>query len=164
MASTGTVPGVEPDLDLGLTDPGEQPFAAHVDALLGAVAHHDLAVLQALCDDTLGIVDAGPDLTPVVVRDQAAHTAWFEDLFATLSAMGARTWSEVTDLRSEFLGDDAAHSAVEFTQFLHVQERTAEFDCVATVVWKRTADGRWVEARWHVSTLGARVPEGFAAG
>ena len=164
MAIADTVRGHEPDLDLDLTEPGDPPFGAHVDALLAAVAHHDLAALQALCDDTLGIVDAGPDLAPVVVHDQQAHTAWFEQLFETLSTMGARTWSEVTDLRSEFLGATAAHSAVEFTQFLELQERTAEFDCVATVVWKRTDDGRWVEARWHVSTLDARVPEGFPAG
>ena len=159
MTMQDTVPGT----DLDLTDPGDPSFAAHVAALLRAVAHHDAAALQVLCDDSLGIVDAGPDLTPVVVEDQAAHAAWFDDLFATLSAMGARTWSTVTDLRSEFLGATAAHSAVEFTQHLELQERTAEFDCVATVVWKRTDDARWVEARWHVSTLEARVPAGFPA-
>lgn len=161
MAATDAV--IEPDLELDLTDPGDPPFADHVAALLAAVAHHDLGALRTLCDDTLGIVDAGPDLAPVVVRDQQGHAAWFEQLFEQLSAMGARTWSEVTDLRSEFLGEGAAHSAVEFTQYLELQESTAEFDCVATVVWKRTDEGRWVEARWHVSTLDARIPEGFPA-
>lgn len=163
-----TTPATVPDLPVAVDvrDPGEPPFAAHVEALLTAVAHHDLDALQVLCDDTLGIIDLGPDLSPVVVRDPDAHTAWFQELFEQLQQMGARTWSTVTDLRSEFLADAAAHSAVEFTQHLQLAqlEVTAEFDCVATVVWKRTPDGRWVEARWHVSVLHARVPEGFPAG
>gem|GEM_PF-1263035 len=150
-----TVAGVDP------TDPGVPPFRAHVLALLDAVRDHDLATLQALCDDTLGIVDAGPDLQPVVVDDPAGHTAWFEGLFAQLDAIGARTWSELTDLRSERLADRAAHSVVRFTQYLVVGEATAEVDALATVVWKRTDDGRWVEARWHASVLEARLPEGF---
>ena len=150
-----TVAGVD------LTDPGEPPFRGHVLALLGAVADHDLPAMQALCDDTLGIVDAGPDLQPVVVDDPAGHRAWFEGLFGQLDAMGARTWSDLTDLRSERLGADAAHSVVRFTQHLEVGGATAEVDALATVVWKRTADGRWVEARWHTSVLDARLPEGF---
>lgn len=148
-------------VELDLRDPGSPPFAGHVDALLTAVAEHDAVALDELCDDTLGIVDAGPDLQPVVVRDPAAHREWFAQLFGQLDAMGARTWSEVTDLRSEQLGERAAHSAVEFTQFLELEGHVAEVDAVATVVWKRLDDGRWVEARWHVSTLDARFPDGF---
>jgi hypothetical protein len=147
--------------DLDLTDPGTPPFTGHTQALLDAVAGHDLATLQQLCDDTLGIIDAGPDLTPRIIPDPAAHTVWFTELFAQLDAMGARTWSVMTDLRSEFLGDSAAHSAVEFTQHLAIGEVAAEIDAVATVVWKRTDAGQWVEARWHVSIVEARLPEGF---
>lgn len=148
--------------DLDLTDPGDPPFRGHVDALLTAVAEHDSEALATLCDDTLGIVDAGPDLTPRAIRDPEEHAAWFRELFATLSAMGATTGSEVTELRTEFLGEDAAHSDLRFTQHVTVGGERAEVDAVATVVWKRLDDGRWVEARWHVGVLESRMPEGLA--
>ena len=150
------------DLGLDLTVPGEPPFRGHVEALLRAVAEHDGEALATLCDDSLGIVDAGPDLTPRAIRDQQEHAAWFGELFATLDAMGAQTGSDVTELRTEFLGEDAAHSDLRFTQHVTVGDQRAEVDAVATVVWKRMDDGRWVEARWHVSVLDARMPPGMA--
>lgn len=147
--------------EIDLADPGDPPFRGHVEALLAAVAGHDGDALAMLCDDTLGIVDAGPDLTPRAVRDPEEHAAWFRELFATLSALGATTGSEITELRSEFLGDAAAHSDLRFTQHVTVDGNRAEVDAVATVVWKRLDDGRWVEARWHVSVLESRFPPGF---
>ena len=151
------------DDGLDLSAPGEPPFRGHVEALLRAVAEHDADALRTLCDDTLGIVDAGPDLTPRAIRNQEEHAAWFRELFATLDAMGATTGSEISELRTEFLGDDAAHSDLRFTQFVVVGDERAEVDAVATVVWKRLEDGRWVEARWHVSVLEARMPPSMTA-
>lgn len=46
---------------------------------------------------------------------------------------------------------------LEFRQYLEIGGHTATFDCVATLIWKRTANG-WREARWHCSVLSQNVP------
>ena len=83
------------------------------------------------------------------VRTHEEWEAWFHGLFATLSTMGASTDSEILayDARRE---DALGYSVLEFRQRLDVGSLTATFDCIATIIWKRTSDG-WREARSHAS-------------
>lgn len=149
--------------DLDLSDPGEPRFLGHCWALVNAVRDHDLQGLTTLCDDTFGIVDLGPDGTAVAVEDPAGHREWFSTLFARLEEMDAATWTELTRLRSQLLGQDAALVDLRMTQSLRIGEQTGRFHCAGTVVFKRV-EGRWVEARWHLSLLGTELPDGFGAG
>jgi ketosteroid isomerase-like protein len=71
--------------------------------------------------------------------------------------MGASTDSRIDDYRSIDAGD-LGYSVLDFTQTLEVDEHVASFECVATIIWKRTPDG-WREARWHASVISSEVPD-----
>lgn len=118
--------------------------------------NHDLESLSELCDDDFGIVDAGPDGTPVAIRTRDEWTQWFVNLFATLDTMGAETDSEVVDYHV-LEAAEMAMSVVDFIQYLDHDAGRVGFTCQATIVWKRTERG-WKEARWHVSILGSDAP------
>jgi ketosteroid isomerase-like protein len=153
MNTTGTIISpldTPPAADIG------KPFFEETLTLLRSVRDHDFDTLAALCDDDFGIVDGDPSGTISIIRTREEWEQWFHTMFATLSAMGAGTDSEITRydaLATEQMG----FSALEFRQFLHVGADTATFDCVATIVWKQTSDG-WREARWHVSVITADIP------
>jgi ketosteroid isomerase-like protein len=125
--------------------------------LLRSVRDHDFDTLAALCDDDFGIVDIDPSGAARPIRDRAGWEAWFHELFATLNAMGASTDSRIDDYRSIDAGD-LGYSVLDFTQTLEVDEHVASFECVATIIWKRTPDG-WREARWHASVISSEVPD-----
>lgn len=134
-----------------------KPFAQETLTLLRSVRDHNYDALAALCDDDFGIVDGDHTGRISIIRTRAEWEQWFRTLFATLGSMGARTDSEVTRYDAQ---ESAAmgFSALEFRQLLGLGEHQATFECVATIVWKRTATG-WKEARWHVSIVSADVPE-----
>jgi ketosteroid isomerase-like protein len=134
----------------------DRPFFAETLTLLRSVRDHDFDTLAALCDDDFGIVDVDPAGAVRPIRDRAGWEQWFHDLFATLTAMGARTDSTVDDYHAVESGD-LGYSVLDFTQTLDVGPHTATFVCVATIVWKRTPDG-WREARWHASVVSSDVP------
>ena len=142
-------------------DHDHQPFFPETLTLLRSVRDHDFDTLAALCDDDFGIIDVDPSGTPVPVRTRAEWEAWFHGLFATLSTMGASTDSEILayDARRE---DALGYSVLEFRQRLDVGSLTATFDCIATIIWKRTPDG-WREARWHASVIASDVPDELRA-
>ncbi|KRE94169.1 hypothetical protein ASG76_12345 [Nocardioides sp. Soil774] len=134
----------------------DQPFYTETVTLLDSVRDHDLATLSDLCDDDFGIVDIDVSGHARPIRTRTEWLTWFRDLFATLDAMGA--WTESTVLgyqavRHETMG----FSALDFRQTLAVGPHVATFDCVATIVWKLTAEG-WREARWHASVISSDVP------
>ena len=81
---------------------------------------------------------------------------WFHELFATLDMMGAETDSEILDYHATAT-EELGYSVLDFRQFLTVGSTAATFDCIATIVWKRTPKG-WREARWHASVIDADVP------
>jgi ketosteroid isomerase-like protein len=135
----------------------EQPFFTETVTLLRSVRDHDFDTLAALCDDDFGIVDVDPSGAARPIRDRAGWEQWFHELFATLTAMGASTDSRIDDFRSIVAGD-LGWSVLDFTQTLTVGEHVASFECVATIIWKRTPDG-WREARWHASVISSDVPE-----
>lgn len=139
-----------------------KPFLAETLTLLRSVRDHDLATLSGLCDDDFGIVDIAPDGGNVPIRTRAEWEGWFRSLFAQLDAMGAATDSEILAYDALATGD-LGYGVLEFRQSLTVGPHTATFDCVATIVWKRTAEG-WRESRWHCSVLSKRVPPELAAG
>lgn len=139
----------------------DRPFFNETVALLRSVRDHDFDTLAALCEDDYGIIDVDAAGQPRPIRTRDEWEAWFHELFATLGAMQARTDSDVTDYHATAT-DELGYSVLEFRQFLSVGELTATFDCIATIVWKRTADG-WREARWHASVVDADVPEALRA-
>ena len=141
------------------TEWAEAPFFAETIELLRCVRDHDFDTLADLCDDDFGIVDLDPAGGSVMIRTRAEWEAWFRRLFAQLEAMPAGTDSEILDYQA-IEATDMGYSVVEFRQSLSMGELTAYFDCVATIVWKRTPDG-WKEARWHVSLLSTDLPEGM---
>ena len=141
------------------SDWAEAPFFAETVELLRSVRDHDFDSLAELCDDDFGIVDLDPSGGSVMVRTRAEWEGWFHNLFAQLSAIGASTDSEILDYQV-LPTADMALSVVEFRQSLTMGESTAFFDCVTTIVWKRTESG-WKEARWHVSLLSTDIPEDF---
>lgn len=145
---------------ISLEDPSspfaDQPFYGETVALLRCVKDHDFDSLAGLCDDDFGIVDIDVDGSAHPIRDRAEWEEWFRNLFATLKAMGAATDSTILDYRAlseETLG----FGVLEFRQTLTVGDLVATFECVATLVWKRTEQG-WREARWHASIISSDVP------
>ncbi len=133
-----------------------RPFYAETLSLLRSVRDHDFESLDWLCDDDFGIVDVDPAGQARVIRNKAEWAAWFHELFATLDALGAATDSEILSykaVREESLG----YSVVEFRQSLTIGGHTATFDCIATIVWKKTDRG-WREARWHGSVVSSEIP------
>jgi ketosteroid isomerase-like protein len=126
------------------------------------VRDHDFDTLAELCDDDFGIVDVDPSGNARPIRDRAGWEAWFRELFETLTAMGAATDSTIDDYHAVVAGD-MGYSVLDFTQTLTVGAHVASFECVATIIWKRTAAG-WREARWHASVISSDVPAELQAG
>lgn len=137
----------------------DAPFFPETVKLLRCVRDHDFETLSALCDDDHGIVDLDQSGESVMIRDRSEWEAWFRRLFSELDAASATTDSEILDYRATE-ATDMGFSVVEFRQSLGLAGLTAYFDCVVTIVWKRTPDG-WKEARWHVSLLSTDIPEAF---
>ncbi len=141
------------------TDWADQPFFLDAVELLRSVRDHDFDTLAALCDDDFGIVDLDQSGGSVMVRTRAEWEAWFLRLFSELDAVSAATDSEILDYQA-LATPELGYSVVEFRQSLTMGDATAFFDCVATIIWKLTAEG-WRESRWHVSLLSTTLPEGF---
>lgn len=139
-----------------------EPFFAETVELLRSVRDHDFDSLAELCDDDFGIVDLDQSGGSVMIRTRAEWENWFRRLFTELDAVGAATDSEILDYQA-LATVDMGFSVVEFRQSLTLGDATALFDCVTTIVWKRTDTG-WKEARWHVSLLSTDIPEGFPVG
>lgn len=138
-----------------------RPFYAETLSLLRSVRDHDLESLQWMCDDDFGIVDVDPSGKVQVIRNRAGWSEWFHELFSTLEALEADTDSEILSykaVREQSLG----YSVVEFRQSLTIGEHTATFDCVATIIWKKTNRG-WREARWHGSVISSEIPGALRA-
>lgn len=134
-----------------------RPFYAETLSLLRSVRDQDFESLNWLCDDDYGIVDVDPVGRARVIRNRSEWADWFHELFATLETLGATTDSEVLSykaVREAILG----YSVLEFRQSLTIGEHTATFDCIATIIWKRTSRG-WREARWHGSVISSYVPD-----
>jgi len=138
-----------------------RPLFAETLTLLRCVRDHDFDTLSRLCDDDFGIVDVDPSGAPVAIRTRIEWEAWFLGLFGTLSEMQAETDSEVVDYVA-VQGDDLGFSVLEFRQTLSVAGLVASFECIATIVWKRTPEG-WREARWHASVISSDIPDGLLA-
>ncbi len=138
-----------------------RPFYAETLSLLRSVRDHDFESLQWMCDDDFGIVDVDPSGQARVIRNKAEWSEWFHELFATLDAIGADTDSEILGYRA-IKEQSLGFSVVEFRQSLTIGEHTALFDCVATIVWKKTSRG-WREARWHGSVVSSEVPDALRA-
>ena len=139
----------------------DEPFYAETLTLLRSVRDQDFDTLAALCDDDFGIVDVDPNGGAVPIRSRVEWERWFHQLFATLQQLDATTDSEILRydaVRSDTLG----YSVLEFRQSLTVGDHVARFDCIATIVWKRTPDG-WREARWHASVISSEVPDALRA-
>lgn len=135
------------------------PFISETRRLFRYVRDHDFDALAALCDDDFGIVDLGTEGQSVLVTTRAEWEEWFRSLFARLSAMGAETDTEIESYEA-LVRSELGYSVVRFVQTLTLGGRTARFDCIATIIWKRDGD-RWVESRWHASLLGREIPDGF---
>jgi hypothetical protein len=125
------------------------------------VVRHDFDTLAALCDDDLGIVDAGPDQKPVAIRDRVGWEARLRSLFGQLAAMGAATDSRITGASRASEPTWASPGCFRPAP-RHRPGRTGTFECTATIVWKLTPDG-WKELCWHVSIISADLPEALAA-
>lgn len=136
---------------------GDQPFHKQTVALLSSVRDHDFAALAALCDDDFGIVDIDVTGAARPIRDRTEWEEWFTTLFATMKGMDAATDSFILDYRA-LSQDTLGFGVLEFRQTLTVGAFVAVFDCVATIIWKRTAQG-WREARWHASIISSDVPD-----
>ncbi|MDJ0953034.1 MAG: nuclear transport factor 2 family protein [Acidimicrobiia bacterium] len=144
------------------SDWAEKPFFAETVELLRSVRDHDFDSLAELCDDDFGIVDLDQSGGSVMVRTRTEWENWFRRLFSELDAVGADTDSEILDYQA-LASPDMGYSVVEFRQSLTMAGMSALFDCVATVIWKRTDSG-WKESRWHVSLLSTEIPDGFPTG
>jgi ketosteroid isomerase-like protein len=138
------------------------PYFAETVKLLRSVRDHDFDSLADLCDDDFGIVDLDQSGGSVMIRTRAEWENWFRRLFAELDAASASTDSEILSYQAVETAD-LGYSVVEFRQSLGMGGSVANFDCVVTIIWKRTEAG-WKEARWHVSLLSTDLPEGFPTG
>ncbi len=148
-------------LDQAHPEHDQKPFFEQTIILLRSVRDHDFDTLAGLCDDDFGIVDIAPDGSNVAIRSRAEWEDWFLGLFAQLDGMKASTDSTILAydaVESEEMG----FSVVEFRQSLAIGDLTANFDCMATIVWK-LVDGEWREARWHGFVLSSDVPPELVA-
>lgn len=152
-----TLPPTDSPLDVANPRFDGAPFFAETVTLLRSVRDHDFDTLAALCDDDFGIVDVDTSGAVRPIRDRAGWERWFRELFSTLDAMGATTDSRIDDYQA-VATDDLGYSVLDFTQTLAVGGHVASFECVATIVWKRTPAG-WREARWHASVISSHVPD-----
>ena len=150
---TATTPSPLDDPPAAFAD---TPFFAEAVTLLRSVRDHDFDTLAALCDDDFGIVDIDPEGHARPIRDRAGWESWFRELFATLHAMGATTDSTIDGYQA-LVDGNMGYSVLDFTQTLTVGDLRASFECVATIIWKRTAHG-WQESRWHASVISSDVP------
>jgi hypothetical protein len=135
----------------------DKPFFKETRLLFDYVSNHDFDNLAALCDDDFGIVDLGTEGQSMMIRNRAEWEAWFRGLFAQLGGMGATTYTDITGydaLETAEMG----YSVVEFCQHLIFGGKHGYFNCVTTIIWKRTPSG-WVESRWHCSQLTQRWEE-----
>lgn len=149
-------------LDAPPPEHADKPFFGETVALLRAVRDHDFGTLSELCDDDFGIVDIAPDGSGVPIRTRAEWEAWFRDsLFPKLAAMGATTDSEITGYEALHDGN-LGYGVLDFRQTLSVAGTKATFDCIATLIWKRTPSG-WKESRWHCSVISSDIPEALRA-
>ena len=148
-------------LDRPYPDFADAPFFEETLELLRSVRDHDFETLAQRCDDDFGIVDIAPDGGNVAIRTREEWEGWFHSLFAQLDTMGAATDSEVLDYQA-LQADGMGFSVLEFRQFLSIGDIVATFDCMTTIVWKRSGD-RWLEARWHGSVLSSDVPPELTA-
>ncbi len=148
-------------LDRSHAEYDQRPFFDETLTLLRSVRDHDFDRLAELCDDDFGIVDVDPSGASVAIRTRAEWEQWFHQLFAQLDALGADTDSEILDYVA-VEGPSLGYSVLDFRQTLTVGDLTAAFDCLATIIWKRTPDG-WREARWHASVISTDIPDGFGA-
>ena len=149
-------------LDTPPAEYADKPFFAETVSLLRAVRDHDFDTLAALCDDDFGIVDIAPDGSGVPIRTRVEWEAWFRDrLFPQLEQMGAVTDSEITGYEAIESGD-MGYSVLDFRQTLEVSGLVATFDCIATLIFKRTPNG-WRESRWHCSVISSEVPDELVA-
>lgn len=137
------------------------PFYDETRTLLRSVRDHDFATLSTLCDDDFGIVDIDPEGRARPIRTRLEWEQWFIGLFATLDSMTADTDSEILDYQAVQSGE-LGYSVLDFRQTLSVGPVVATFDCIATIIWKKTPDG-WREARWHASVISSDVPPELAA-
>jgi hypothetical protein len=138
----------------------DRPYFAETVELLRCVRDHDFDSLAALCDDDFGIVDLDQSGSSVMVRTRDEWEAWFRRLFTELDAMAAATDSEILSYDA-IQTADLGYSVVEFRQTLTLGDMVASFDCVSTIIWKRTEQG-WQESRWHVSLLSSDIPPEMA--
>jgi hypothetical protein len=129
----------------------DMPFASETKTLFRCVSEHDFDTLADLCDDDFGIIDLGTEGQSVVVETRADWENWFHNLFAQLDAMNAHTATEIQKYQAMKQGD-MGYSVVDFCQTLTVGGETARFNCVTTIIWKRTEAG-WKESRWHCSLI-----------
>ena len=143
-------------LDRPPTRFAHRPFYVHTLTLLRSVRDRDYATLEHFCDDDFGIVDVAPDGSSRVAHNRLEWERWYHELFAILERLDASTDSEILDYHSVKEGT-LGYSVVEFRQSLTIADVTATFDCIATVVWKKTPQG-WREARWHGSVVSSDVP------
>lgn len=133
-----------------------KPFYKETELLFSCVSKHDFDTLADLCDDDFGIIDLDSQGKNVVVHDRSGWENWFRTLFEKLTAMQAHTYTEIRDyqaLQHETMG----YSVVNFNQYLEVADQKLRFNCVVTIIWKKTGD-RWKESRWHVSLVDGPVP------
>lgn len=68
-----------------------------------------------------------------------------------LDDMNAHTSTEIQKYQA-LEQTDMGYSVVDFCQLLSVGGQTARFNCVVTIIWKRTEVG-WKESRWHCSLI-----------
>lgn len=129
----------------------KKPFFELTVVLLNSVRDHDFEHLASMCDDDYGIIDINMDGGSEIIRDRATWENWFQRLFSQLDSMNAQTWSEITGYES-YMRSDLGYSVVDFDQMLVVGDKTMRFSVIATIVWKKEADG-WKESRYHSSLV-----------
>ncbi len=130
-----------------------KPFYSETQAMLNAVNALDLDTLRGLVDDDYGIVDIDPEGKSVVIESKEAWDAYMARNMAAMKAAGAQLDSEIVDYDGE-AGKRFGYSVVHFRQSVTLGGNILDNHCVATIVWKNTADG-WKEARWHCSLKSA---------
>lgn len=119
------------------------------------MSDRDLDALLGMGDEDFSIIEVDQIGDSPRVRVRPQWEPWFRQFFVLLDALNATTNSEITAYRA-ISTSELGYSVVEFRQHVAGSGFLAVFDCIATIVWKITEDGR-KEARWHCSVTDRQI-------
>lgn len=137
-----------------------QPLYAETARLLDCVAALDLDSLRG-CIREFASVDVDPQGKTIILTTEGEWDDYMRANFALMRDLHASVTHAITDYRGEAT-DTLGYSVVRFRQTITIGGEHVVHHCIATVLWRRAADG-WRQIHWHCSIAQPDDPGGAQA-